>query len=295
MADELLRALGRRQAQLPNGVGPDLRVPSEGAQAEGAQAEGAQAEGAQAEGAQAEGAQAEGAQADVAQADVAQAMLRPFEAQERALLLDGILDQLDSHGGASTRSVPEPEPEPELEGGAAVVSLASRRRSRVMWIGIVTAVAAALLLWVGMTPDSISPASGPLLPPYAATRLGGGTATLRSADAGIPGSVVLAPDASIDWIFTPRSPVRTPVGVVLLATSAEHDAILRRPEALEVSREGVVRISGRLTEVLPLSSGTWSIVVVLGDPAALPQTVDAVADGGTWSRLEFEVKITAAH
>lgn len=219
------------------------------------------------------------------ESDEVRALLRPFEDEERANLLDGVFEQLERETAAA------PGDEAPRDAAPQVVALEPRRRSRLAWIGVVTAIAAALLLWLGSR-GRITPSE--TLPPYEATRLEGGVAAMRSSDADPPSSISLHDDASIDWIFTPRAPVRTPVGAVLLATSAEQRTVLVRPEALEVSEEGVVRLAGRRAEVLPLSPGTWSVTVLLGAPATLPRTAGEAEHAGGWSRVSFEVTIAAA-
>jgi hypothetical protein len=245
MADELLRALGMRQAVDPDG------------------------------------------------SDEVRALLRPFEAEERAALLDAVFEQVDREA-----AVADAEPRPATpQPSATVVELAPARGSRWVWIAAVTAIAAALLLWLGLRgPGPVTP--GEAVPSYAATRLDGGSATMRSSETAAPSSISLTTDASIDWIFTPRAPVRTPVAAAVLATSAGQPAVLARPAALEVTEEGVVRISGRLAESLPLAPGTWSVTVLIGDPATLPRTAaeaeHEAEQAGAWSRVSFEVKISAA-
>lgn len=240
MADELLRALGKRQADSAPGRAGD---------------------------------EAEGSEA-------ARAMLRRFDADERAELLDGVFAELDAHAEApGTQSAAPP----------AVVVLEARRRPRAAWIGAVVAIAAVLVLWLGTTRGPAT--SGEAMPSYAATRLEGGTATMRSAQTELPSALELAPDASIDWIFTPATPVRTPVAAVILAARVGKTPVLVRPAALDVSAQGVVRIKGSLGEVLPLSPGTWSLDVLLGEPTRLPDSVAAAEQGGAWSRVSFEVKI----
>lgn len=255
MTDELLRALGKRQAEPPPGLGDD---PEE------------------------------------ARADEVAALLQPFEGEERAALLDGVLDQLDQLDREPAGAEAEPTGA-EAEAAPPPVELASRRRSSWPWLGVVTAMAAAVLLWLGLRRPDATTADG-ALPPYSATRLDGGTATMRSKAADPSSSITLAPEASIDWVLTPRSPVRTPVGAVILASTPGQPAQLVRPAALEVTAEGVVRLSGPLSEVLPLPAGTWSLTVLVGAPETLPRTA-AEAEAGAvraWSRVSFEVKITAA-
>ncbi len=217
------------------------------------------------------------------------ATMAPFEGDERTRLLDGVLDALDGLEG--------PRTEGSSPGSPAVVELSSRRRSIVPLAGAAVALAAAVVLWLGLR-GPVAPAADAALPPYAATRLDGGTATMRSLDA--PPSVLsLRPDAALDWILTPRSPVRAPVGAVILAVAPDQPGVLIEPRGLEVSAEGVVRITGAAAEVLPLAPGRWSITVVLGPPHALPHTAaeaeaEATTDAQAWSRVSFEVNILPA-
>lgn len=262
MADELLRALGARQADPPPGLGDD---PSAGS-------------------------------------EEVRALLRPLAAEERAALLDGVFAELDDEDGAQDgdgEAAPAVEAAPAIEAApaveatpAAVVDLAARRRARNAWLGAAVAVAAAVVLWVGASRTSTT--SGSTLPPYAATRLDGGTAAMRSGDSQVPASLTLAPDASIDWVFTPRSPVRTAVGAVLLVRASGQPPRLVPVPRLEVSEQGAVRIAGRLSEIVELSPGTWSLTVLLGDAAALPRSVEETEGADTWSRVSFEVKISVA-
>lgn len=214
------------------------------------------------------------------------AAVAPFEGRERQALLDAVLDELERSDAVEA---PTAAPTP----GPAVVVASSRfRRSAWAAMGVVTALAAALVLWLGL--GRTSPTTDHALPPYAATRLDGGTATMRSAD-GPPSAITLRADASIDWILTPRSPVRSAVGAVIVARSPGQAPALLQPTGVTVSSEGVVRIAGPVREVLPLPPGTWSLVVVLGPPDALPRAVDeAEAGDQPWPRVAFEATILAA-
>lgn len=241
MTDELLRALGERQARDP--VAPPGADP------------------------------------------VLAAATTPFEGDERTRLLDGVLDALDGLDARSEGSPPSPE----------VVELSSRRRSVMALVGAAVALAAAVVLWLGLR-GPVAPTAEGALPPYAATRLDGGTATMRSLD-GPPSTLSLRPDARLDWILTPRSPVRVPVGAVILAVAPDQPGVLLEPRGLEVSAEGVVRITGAAAEVLPLPAGRWAITVLLGPPHALPHTAaeaEATTDDQAWSRVSFEVSILPA-
>ena len=255
MADELLDALGRRQREAP--------VSEDTAGDEGAPAEAA--------------------------------LLDPFEGDERAALLDAVFAEVDDRAEPSDQPSDQPREEAAESGSSAepaaapVVDLASRRRLLRPAVGAVVAIAAALLLWLGVFRPPAPGSDGH--PVYAATRLDGAVATMRSGDSKVPTALELAPDGSIDWVFTPEAPVRRAVAVALVAVPEHGEAVVARPTA-ETSDEGVVRVSGRLADVLPLPAGTWTVHVLLGEPSALPAASPTDLDGD-WSRVTLEVKITS--
>lgn len=267
MADELLRALGKRQREEPAAA-----VPSE--------------------------TNDQTMHSSTARDERAGDMLRPFDEGERASLLDAVFERVDA-GGEAGGSDDEDEPMPgaapaEAPRAAEVVDLAARRsRMRVGVIAIAASIAAALLLWLvvrpAQTPDRPAVAA---LPEYTVTQLRGGDATMRSEPSAPPSAITLPVGRSIDWIVTPRTPVHGPLGVMVLATP-ERGAPVLTPVEAEISGEGVVRLRGPIDALGPDAPGTWTVDLLVARPEALPEDAEAAMADGPWSRSRIEVTIAS--
>lgn len=262
MADELLRALGRRQRQEPS---PDAARADDRAM------------------------QPSSATDTEVYADP---MLRAFDATERAKLLDAVFERLDAEGASETpehASGPAPDP-------GNVVSLRDRRpATRVALVALVATLAAALLVWLAMRPPASSTDDTvAALPGYVVTQLRGGDATMRSEPSQPPSSIELSPGRTIDWIFTPRTPVDGALGVAVLATPQSGSPVLTRPSDVSISPEGVVRLRGPIDALGAANAGRYTVEVLVGRPDTLPSTPERAAAHGPWSRVTVEVTISTS-
>jgi hypothetical protein len=265
MADELLRALGKRQREEPAAA-----VPSE--------------------------TNDQTMHPSTAGDERAGDMLRPFDEGERASLLDAVFERLDAGGeagGADDEDEPTTVAAPSADAAKVVELLPRRSRMRVGVIAIAASLAAALLLWLvvrpAQTPDRPAVAA---LPEYTITQLRGGDATMRSEPSAPPSAITLAPGKAIDFIVTPSTPVHGPVGVAVLATPERGAPVLTRVEA-EISAEGVVRLRGPIDALGPDAPGTWTVDLLVARPEALPNDADAAMADGPWSRSRIEVTIAS--
>jgi hypothetical protein len=262
MADELLRALGRRQREEPTPV-PDETDDR--------------------------AMQTSRAQDSESPADP---MLRAFDGRERAELLDAVFERLDAE-----RASESPEPEDGIEAHAGrVVPLAPRRpATRVALVALAATLAAALLLWLALrSPAPPGDDAIAALPEYVVTQLRGGDATMRSEPSQPPSSIELSPGDAIDWIFTPRSPANGPLGVAVVAMPAAGSPALTRPSDVSISPDGVVRLRGPIDALGPATAGRYTLHVLVGRPDTLPSTPQIAAADGPWSRMTIEVTISTS-
>ncbi len=243
MADELLRALGRRQRQGPLG--------SDAAQPNANEVDGVAALG--------------------------EGVGLPFDDAESEALLDGAFAVVE---GQET-SAAEAE-EPATQSADAPVSLDSRRRSRVgVLVAAVAAIAAAVLLvWFirsGEGPDGPTVAS---LPSYAVTQLRGGTTTVRDRPDAPPQAITIASDATIDWVITPDRPVREALTLVIVASPSEGTPRFFVPAGTTFSPEGVARLRGSADALLGLPPGEWRLELIVAPAGQSPETLEQARAAG---------------
>jgi hypothetical protein len=220
-------------------------------------------------------------------------LLEPFDGDERAQLLDGVFARLDS-GEASPETELDAEEDADAEPVATPIDLAAERKSRrSAWIGVAVAVAAALLLWFGLSRGPSGPQpSG--LPAYGITQLEGGPKTMRSDDEGVPTRLELSAEDRIEVVITPASPVKTKVAAAVLAVPEGGGEPIYAPLTAEVVPEtGVVRIAGPLRDFVQLSPGSWHLTVLIGAPNALPTTPDEAMNAGPWERVELDLVVSS--
>ena len=164
-------------------------------------------------------------------------------------------------------------------------SSSSPTRSRAGWIGGVgvLAAAAAVLLWVRpFAGDGGGDAVvDEAMPGYSLVVRNRAVMEKRSAPEATAGAeqgdARYHPSSRIHWVLTPERGVAGEVSVAVLARSDEGSARLLTidPAALERSPEGAVTLRGRLDELLPLAPGRWTLSVIVGATAAMPDAVPA--------------------
>lgn len=175
----------------------------------------------------------------------------------------------------------------ELEGArSGVVARRSRSGRGLAWAAA-AAMAASFGFWVGTR-------NAPALPAYEIAVVAGGAQTGRGVDGEVPprslSSLRVAPGATLDVIARPASAVRRPVdGRAFLV----HDGrAVPWAATIDTTPAGIVRARGTLGASLPLSSGQWTLAIVVGsrklpdDPPALAGAVEGGSDsagpGGDW-------------
>lgn len=231
----------------------------------------------------------------------AEAMLRPFDEGERESLLDAVFGQLDANerelaaSETDTHDAAQPAPsqpdtaqpdtaQPDTAQPAdaapaqatpPVVDLDARRSRRRAVVGVVTAIAAAVLLFVVFRGGTTT---GPALPGYALTQLRGGATEVRDHSDDVPDEVTLGPDAPLDLVITPEQTVDVAVRMLIVATPETGTARLITPTQVTVSPEGPLRLRGRAGDVLGLDAGRWQLEFVVVPSGATADTVDAVAN-----------------
>jgi len=212
------------------------------------------------------------------------ALLEPIEGEEADDLIDGAMQRLEaSESGDSAPEEASKAPTPSDEAAAN-------------WKGavaVVVAMAAALVLWFGM-----SSRGGGTMPEYSVVSLQSGAAAMRSDDGGgvVRRKVSTPAGGPIDWRFSPAGTVPEAVAVALLATNATGESKLSRPQGIEISAAGAVRIAGPLDRFIALSPGTWAVEVLIGPADSLPSSSDAANEGrreAGWQSVPLEVTITA--
>jgi DNA-directed RNA polymerase specialized sigma24 family protein len=147
------------------------------------------------------------------------------------------------------------------------------RRAWALRAGLVAAAAAAVVLLVRV------PGRPPALPHYD-SEFSGGEKLVRGAEtAGT--EVVLRPGSRVEWTLRPATAVTMALGVRTFVRGAA--GVLPWPCAVEVSPQGAVHVSFVLAPG-ELPPGTWELLVVIGDPAHLPDSAsqldEAVATAG---------------
>jgi hypothetical protein len=158
--------------------------------------------------------------------------------------------------------------------------------------GLLVAAAAAIVMWV------VWPRSEML---HGSSEQGGEAAT-----APVPGFVLetegeaaaaagphrYSRETAFEWILRPETPVEGVLGVRAFAFVGESGLSLDLSQLSRISETGEVRISGKIGD-LGLEPGTYTIALVVGRPAALPDEAAALGEGGRdrpVSRLEIVIE-----
>jgi hypothetical protein len=203
---------------------------------------------------------------------------RPLDAQERAQVLDGLLQRLERDGSTTAASAPPP----------AVVPLsAARERNKTRWVGVAMvalAIAAALVLWIGRRDAGVQ------LPGYAITVLDGGAADVRSDPRAVDRTVVLRTGDRISLVVTPDRPATAAVAVWLLARGGGPSQLVRVDAT--VAPSGAVKLEGALDRWLKLAPGEWTIDVVVGPADRAPADAEAAQQDAQLRRASFRVRIS---
>lgn len=202
-----------------------------------------------------------------------EAVLRPFDVHERAALLDAVF-------AADLDDASE-----DALGNDAPIELAARRgtRTRVV-LGSLAALAAAVLLFFVLRAPSGGPVGPPMvsLPSYAITSLHGGVAATRAEHDGHPSEIELRSEGAIDWVMTPQRATRERVALVIIATpdGGRPQLLTPTPTQTTVTSDGVVRLRGKVSQVLGLPPGTWTVELVVTPVSRVPRTVTEARAGG---------------
>lgn len=209
---------------------------------------------------------------------------RPLDAQERARVLDGLLQRLDGERGLATS-----EPAATSKPPAKAVPLAPvRERRGARWAGVTMlalALAAALVLWIGRRDATVQ------LPGYAITALEGGAADVRSDPRALDRTVVVGRGDAITVVVTPDRPAPAGLGVWLVARGAGPAQLVRVDAAIAPS--GAVKFEGPLDRWLTLAPGEWTIEVVVGPADRAPVDADAAQRDPQLRRASFQVRFAA--
>jgi len=220
--------------------------------------------------------------------------LRPLNEAERAAVLDAAFGRLEQepHEDATPRDEAELVPP---------ISMAERRHGSktALVIGVVLAIAAALVLWRGAA-TTPTPPEAPLvaaLPSYAITQLRAGEAKHRAAPEGVVLEVSSTPHAHFTLVLTPARPVLEPVAVALVARTSGGETRVTRPvEGVQVSANGALQLDGPLDEFIALTPGVWTLELLVGPPETLPEDAEALRRSPTeppWRTLKMQVTIVA--
>lgn len=207
-------------------------------------------------------------------------VLTPISDEERNAWVDRLAEAV-AQPAPNAGDAEDPAAEPEA--GAQVVSLDERRRSRA-WLaaGATVLIAAALLLW--LVPRTQGPAptepGGVTLPGFSLTVRNETVQEIRSDSTPTEGVAPYLPTSQIDWVIRPERSIAEPVEIRILAEGASR--MLITPQDAEVSERGVVRLRGTIEDTLGLSPGRWSLRILVGAPASLPDDLEAFDRGGDW-------------
>jgi hypothetical protein len=206
-------------------------------------------------------------------------LVRPFDADERAAILDAVFERVDQPALAA-----------EQPGPSNVVPFRARRGALVGSL-LTLAAAAAVVWWVWPAePEQIA-----MVPAYTFSQLDGGVAEVRSDPSSATDTELrLRPNSTIHWVLTPAEPIQGPVGVALLATSDTGSTQFAPHLEVEVSPQGAMRLRGRLDEHVALAPGSWTVTLFIAPPDHLPSSADAARDDpARWRSLSLRVIIVA--
>lgn len=158
-------------------------------------------------------------------------------------------------------------PAPEV---AKVIPLAPRRSRVLAAASIVTAIAAAVLLWrfTAIAPQADFGA-------YGLTVRDSAVQALRSTDTKAEVSRYRL-DSEIDWVLSPEREVGRVVDLRVVARAPGGWEELIVP-VFTRSPAGALRLRGRLADVLPVKPGRWRLAFVVSAAGQAPEAAAGVA------------------
>jgi hypothetical protein len=234
----------------------------------------------------------------------ASAYFRPFDGDETAALVDGLLAQV-SAPTAEVVPLRKPEPSQKPEPSKPKHDPGS---SGFWWIpgGMLLAAAAAIVMWWLWPPsDAVRNlndegprvASADPLPTYV-LETDGGLKQLRGETDGSeqPGRHRYQRETEFEWILRPK--VDEP-GEIAMRGFAFVDGgsaglpLLALDELAQIAKSGAVRIKGTI-EQLDLEPGRYTIALAVGRPVDLPTQAAEVyepAAGAAWQVRRIEIEI----
>lgn len=188
---------------------------------------------------------------------------------DAAGLLDAVFDEVDARDAKQAREAP--------------IEL-SERRSAAVWIVPLVAVAAALVLWLGLRSEQS------VAPPYAIVSLEAGRAEVRGADE--PERIELTVADSIRMTVAPDGRVDEVPAVAVVARGEDGRGVVRRPdEGVEVDASGSVRIDAVLGRFAAVKPGVYTLEVWIGPEGALPADAEVAPSSNEPSIAVVEVPI----
>lgn len=173
-------------------------------------------------------------------------------------------------GGAKVEAPKVAAPEAAKVEAAQVIPLAPRRSRALAAASIVTALAAAVLLWrfTAIAPQADFGA-------YGLTVRDSAVQALRSTDTKAEVSRYRL-DSEIDWVLSPEREVGRVVDLRVVARAPGGWEELIVP-VFTRSPAGALRLRGRLSDVLPIKPGRWRLAFVVSAAGQAPESAAGVA------------------
>ena len=173
-------------------------------------------------------------------------------------------------GGAKVEAPKVAAPEAAKVEAAQVIPLAPRRSRALAAVSIVTALAAAVLLWrfTAIAPQADFGA-------YGLTVRDSAVQALRSTDTKAEVSRYRL-DSEIDWVLSPEREVGRVVDLRVVARAQGGWEELIVP-VFTRSPAGALRLRGRLADVLPVKPGRWRLAFVVSAAGQAPESAAGVA------------------
>ncbi len=199
----------------------------------------------------------------------------PLSDDEHQDIIGGALARLASEDDSDDSEVgPDSDPaqpviSPPIEPAA---NEAPRRAAWVVVAGVV-AVAAAVLLWRGISPSSGSP-----LPSYTEAEFEAGTARVRG-DTATEVVPRLPPSAELRWVLRPSTAIEGTVGLRILAQGAGRHCIAPT-RGIRIASSGAIEVQGSVDRLLPLAVGPWTLTAIVGRETVLESMDDPCAGFG---------------
>lgn len=173
-------------------------------------------------------------------------------------------------GGAKVEAATPAKVEAAAPEVAKVIPLAPRRSRVLAAVSIVTAIAAAVLLWrfTAIAPQADFGA-------YGLTVRDSAVQALRSTDTKAEVSRYRL-DSEIDWVLSPEREIGRVVDLRVVARAPGGWEELIVP-VFTRSPAGALRLRGRLADVLPIKPGRWRLAFVVSAAGQAPEAAAGVA------------------